>query len=273
MYQTIVAGLAACLLVFAAPAAASKALVVGVLPYQGARALIAEHRDLAAHLRGALKRPVHIVTARNTRVFGQRLLAGDYDLALVPAHFARLAQRDAGGHLLAAHHPDTPVYLMALASAPAKSAPQAGDTLAVPDRGMLITLATQNWLDSHAALTSRDYRLLEAGSHSAALQALLDGQADYAVTALAALAQIRPGQLDRLRIAHDIGTVPLLIYVARHDLPPATRTQLKAALLKFPVPAPLRMVASDERKLAAMDRYLPATRLLLTEREESAHVR
>lgn len=273
MYQTIVAGLAACLLVFAVPAAASKVLVVGVLPYQGARSLITEHRDLAAHLRDTLKRPVRIVTARNARVFGQRLLAGDYDLALAPAHFARLAQRDAGGYLLAEHRPDTPVYLMAPANIPARKAPQSGDTLAVPDRGMLITLATQHWLGRHAALTPHDYRLLEAGSHSAALQAVLDGQADYAVTALAALGQIRPGQLERLRIAHEIGSVPLLVYIARHDLPPATRSQLKTALLKFPVPAPLRIVASDERKLAAMDRYLPATRLLLSEREENVHAR
>ncbi len=273
MYQTLTTWLALCLLVIAAPAGAGNTLVVGVMPYQGARALITEHRDLAAHLQAALKRPVRIVTARNTRVFGQRLLAGDYDLALAPAHFARLTQREAGGHLLAENRPNTPVYLMIKGDTHASKAPRKGSTLAVPDRGLLVTLAAQHWLAKHASLSPGDYRLMEAGSHSAALQAVLNGEADYAVTALAALRQIRPGQIERLRIAHDIGTVPLLVYVARHNLPPDTRNQLKSALLNFPVPSPLRIVPSHQKNLAAMDVYLPATRQLLTQSEESARVR
>lgn len=273
MHQPFIAWLAACLLVFAVPVAASPALVVGVLPYQSARALIAEHRDLAEYLRGALKRPVRIVTARNTRVFGQRLLAGDYDIALAPAHFARLAQREAGWHLVAEHTPNTPVYLLAAASAPANRPPQAGDTLAVPDRAMLTTLTAQRWLDARLSLVPEDYTLLEAGSYSAALQALLDGRADYAVSALAAMPQMRSGHLDRIRIAHEIGNVPLLVYIARRDLAPATLARLKTALLKFPVPAPLRVVAPNEHNLSAMDALLPATRLLLTESEEIADVR
>lgn len=273
MYQTLTTWLALCLLVIAAPAGAGNTLVVGVMPYQGARALITEHRGLAAHLQAALKRPVRIVTARDPRIFGQRLLTGDYDLALAPAHFARLAQREAGWHLLAENRPDTPVYLMSQADIPATKTPRKGCTLVVPDRRMLITLAAQRWLLTHATLNPGDYRLMEVGSHNAALQAVLDGQADYAVTALAALSQIRPGQLDRLRIAHEIGTVPLLVYVARRDLPPATRSQLQSALLKFAMPVPLHIVVPQEKNLAAMDVYLPATRQLLTQSEESARVR
>lgn len=273
MHLPLVAWLAACLLMFAAPIRAASPLVVGVLPYQGARALIAEHRDLSEYLRGALKRPVQIVTARNAQVFGQRLLAGDYDLALAPAHFARLAEREAGWHLLAQLLPDNEVYLLTAVNTPASRRPQAGDTVAVPDRAMLVTLAAQRWLVSQQALHPRDYTLLDAGSPSAALQAVLDGRADYAVSALTAVRQMRTGHLDRVRIAHEVGRVPLLVYIARPGLPATTRARLKAALLKFPVPAPLRIVAADAHSLAAMDAYLPATRLLLTESEDLAHAR
>lgn len=273
MHLPLVAWLAACLLLFAAPIRAASPLVVGVLPYQGARALIAEHRDLSEHLRGALKHPVQIVTARNARVFGQRLLAGDYDLALAPAHFARLAEREAGWQVLAEHRPDTPVYLLTAVDAPTRQHPRAGDTVAVPDRAMLLTLTAQRWLDSHFALGPRDYRLLDTGSHSAALQAVLDGRADYAVSALAAMNQVRSGTLQRIRIAHEIGKVPLLVYIARPGLPAATLARLTTALLDFPVPAPLRVVAADPHRLAAMDTYLPATRRLLTDSKELADVR
>lgn len=54
MYQTLTTRLAVCLLVIAAPAGAGNRLVVGVMPYQGARALITEHHDHAAHLQAAL---------------------------------------------------------------------------------------------------------------------------------------------------------------------------------------------------------------------------
>ncbi|HQS98896.1 MAG: hypothetical protein B7Y26_02140 [Hydrogenophilales bacterium 16-64-46] len=278
MHLPLVASLAACLLMFAVPIRAASPLVVGVLPYQGARALIAEHRDLSDYLRSALNRPVQIVTARNAQVFGQRLLAGDYDLALAPAHFARLAEREAGWQVLAEHRPDTPLYLLTAASTPASRQPRAGDTVAVPDRAMLLTLAAQRWLDSHFALDPRDYHLLDAGSHSAALQAVLDGRADYAVSALAAMNLVRPGNIRRIRIAHEIGKVPLLVYIARPTLPAATVARLRAALLDFPVPAPLRVVASDQHSLAAVDVYLPATRQLLrdslpTKSQELADVR
>lgn len=273
MHQLLVAWLAACLLVLATPAWSAPALVVGVMPYQGTRALVAEHRNLSDYLRGVLQRPVQIVTARNARVFGQRLLAGDYDLALAPAHFARLAQRESGWHVLAEHQPDTTVYLLTAAHASGNALPRTGDTIAVPDRTMLITLAAQRWLDSQLSLSAGHYTLLEVGSHSAALQAVLDGRANYAVSALAAMHQMRAGHLDRVRIAHEIGNVPLLVYVARPDLPAATGARLKAARLKFPVPAPLRVVPAGQHSLAAMDLYLPATRLLLTESEDFADVR
>jgi len=256
------------LLLLAASARAAEPLVVGVLPYQGARALIAEHNVLAAHLRATLKRPVRIVTARNAQVFGQRLLAGKYHLALAPAHLARLAQRDAGGHLLAGHLPETPVYLLAPRQ-PSAGPRMAEVRVAVPDSGLLVTLVAQRWFDRQ----DQPARLVDAGSHAAALQAVLDGRADYAASPLAAMNLVRPTQLEQLRIAHEIGSIPLLVYVGRHDLAPADRARIQAALLKFPVSAPLRVVTAREIDLAAMDPYLPATRLLLAESKERTNAR
>ena len=74
---------------------------------------------------------------------------------------------------------------------------------------------------------------------------------------------------------------PLRPLLALHALPPALAGMAAARLdidvdirtLPFPVPAPLRVVPAGQHSLAAMDLYLPATRLLLTESEDFADVR
>lgn len=270
MYRLFVAWLAFSLLACAAPAQAARELVVGVLPYQGARALIAEHHTLAAHLRTALKRPVRIVTARNTRVFGQRMLAGDYDLALAPAHLARLAQVEQGWRPLARYVPDTQLFFLAAVTRHSDPLTR-GAVIAVPDRAMLIALAAEAWLAEHRKLKPGDYTLLETGSHSASVQAVLDGRADAAVGALAGMQFVRRNNIERVRIVQDIGTVPLLVFAARGGVPDSMLASLRRALLKYSVQTPQQIVAADERSLATMDRFLPRTRRLLATREGDLH--
>lgn len=261
MSRFLIAWLGA-LLLWAASAHAARDFVVGVLPYQGARALVVEHRALASHLEHALKRPVRIVTARNTRVFGQRLLSGEYDLALTPAHLARLAQVDAGWMPLARYLPDTPVYLLTAADHTAEPVVK-GATIAVSDRAMLLSLLAEQWIATHTKLAADDYTLLETGGHSASLQALMDHRASAAVSMLAAIGQVRREHLERVRIAHELGAIPLLVFMARGDTSPPDRALLRQALLAYPVRAPLRIAPVGSSVLPAMDRYLPRTRELL----------
>ncbi len=266
MHRLLIGWLGSSLFFWAACVHAANDFVVGVLPYQGARTLIAEHRALAAHLQAALKRPVRIVTAKNTTVFGQRMLAGDYDLALAPAHLARLAQLDRGWTPLARYVPDTQIYLLV----PARRAgdPIAkGITLAVPDQTMLATLIMQDWLAHYKNLKDGDYTLLETGSHSASIQAVLDHRADAAIGVLAAVGQVRKGNVSRMRIVHEIGPLPLLVFAARADMPPAVLAATRRALLAYSAPARMHIALVDKTILPSMDHFLPRTRQLLAESE------
>ncbi len=269
MHRLLIAWLGSSLLFWAACAQAAHDFVVGVLPYQGARAIIAEHRTLAVQLQAALQRPVRIVTARNTRIFGQRMLAGEYDLAIAPAHLARLAQVERGWTPLARYTPDTQVYLLTAASRSGDPiAP--GITLAVPDHAMLVTLIVQAWLAQYKNLDEGDYTLLETGSHSASIQAVLDRHADAAVGVLAAIGQVRKGSVGRMRIVHEIGSMPLLVFAARAGTPPPVLAATRRTLLAYPAPPRLRVVQVDSTALSGMDRFLPRTRLLLA-RSETPH--
>ncbi|MCA1978769.1 MAG: phosphate/phosphite/phosphonate ABC transporter substrate-binding protein [Thiobacillus sp.] len=258
-------------MIWTAHAHAARDFIVGVLPYQGARALVVEHQKLAASLGQTLKRHVRVVTARNARVFGQRMLAGDYDLALAPAHLARLAQAEGGWVPLARYLPDTPAYLLAARDRAGEPLAK-GAVIATPDRAMLLTLVAEGWIARHTRLKPSDYTVLETGGHNAAVQAVQQGRADAAVSMLAATRQVRQEHLDKVRIAHELGPVPLLVFMARGDIPPATRARLQRTLLAYPAPPPLHIAAVDPSALAAMNAYLPRTReLILTTGRPNAH--
>lgn len=240
---------------------AASELVVGVLPYQPVRMLIISHTALATHLQQTLKRPVRLVTARDARVFGQRMLAGDYDLALAPAHLARLAQVDRGWHPLVRYVPDTPVLLLARQDdADARPAALQGRVLALADRDLLFALAGERWLAQQGLHADRDYTVLETGSHAGALHALASGRADMALGALGALQQARGGDVRQTRIVRQVGSIPLPVFIARNDVPPRTRESLRRALLAHQAHATPHAVAAGADDLAAMDGYLPLTR-------------
>jgi len=244
--------------------AAGKALIVGVQPYQPTRSLLAYHENLAAHLHAALKRPVRIVTAKDAEDFGRRILAGDYELVLAPAHLVRLGQLERGWHPLARYTPDTPVLLLARKEA-ADFTPAAlkGKTLATPGSIRLVSRAADHWLASQNLVAERDYTVLETPSAGSTVHALVSGQADMAIATLASLGQVRGAEVEKLRIVQEIATVPLLVFAARADTLPDTRTQLQRALLAYQTPQGSHPVAVEAHDLALMDVYLDQTRKLL----------
>lgn len=245
--------------------AAGKELVVGVQPYQPTRALITYHEKLATHLRGTLKRPVRIVTARDVETFGNRMLAGDYDLAIAPAHLARLAQLDRGWHPLARYVPDTPTLLIARKEDDTATtvASLRGKVLATHGRLRLVSVIAEHWLADQQLLVERDFRPLETASPASAVHALVSGEADMAVVNLASMSQVIRSEVEQVRIVHEFPSTPLLVFIARNDMTPETRAQMQRALLAYQSPQGNRPVAAGAQDLASMDVYVDETRRLL----------
>ncbi|HEY9099804.1 MAG TPA: PhnD/SsuA/transferrin family substrate-binding protein [Thiobacillus sp.] len=244
--------------------AIGKELVIGLQPTQPIRALIARHEPLANYLRQELDRPVRLVSAKNSQVFGQRMLAGDYELALAPAHFARLVQRERGWHPLVRYDHPLPVFLLSRQTeTELMLADLKNKILAVPDSAMLVTVASEHWLAQQQLLAGRDYTLLVADGYASTVHVLISGQADMAVGALGGIGQARPEEIQQLRIVKEMGSIPRLVFVARHDMTAQKRATLQRALLAFrsPTAEPLSVVGKDD--LAEVDAYLPETRARL----------
>ncbi len=252
------------ILLIASAHAAGRELVVGVQPYLPARALIAYHEKLAAHLHGALKQRVRIVTAPEVDTFGRRILAGDYDLALAPAHLALLAVQDAGWQPLARYVPDTSVLLLARRDdVDATPASLRGRALATHGRLRLSSVVAEHWLAAQQLQAGRDYRRLETASPAGAVQALVEGEADMAAVTLASMAQARRSHVEQVRIVHEVAPLPLLFFIARGDMTPVMREKIQRALLAYQAPQGGRPVAAGRQDLASMEAYLTLTRQLL----------
>lgn len=82
-------------LVFASAVHAARERVMGVMPHQTPRTLLAYHQPLARYLESGLKRPLRRVTAPDVKTFGQRILHNEYDLVLAPLDIYLDASRHA----------------------------------------------------------------------------------------------------------------------------------------------------------------------------------
>ena len=74
--------------------AASRPLSVGLMPYLSTRTLLANYQPIAVALETALKQPVQLLTAPDFDTYVKRVVDGEYDIALLAPHFARLAIRE-----------------------------------------------------------------------------------------------------------------------------------------------------------------------------------
>lgn len=241
-----------------------KELVIGVHPNRPVRAMIAHYDPLVIHLRQELNRPVRIVFARNSRVYGQRLLQGDYELALAPAHMARLMQKDQNGHVLARYENDIPVFLLARkANALATTIDLKNKILAVPDRYLLMTLAGERWLAQHHFLPDIDYTLLVTEGFTGPINAVITRAADMALGVPEDIELTRDDVLRQISVVRQITSIPPLIFVARHDVTQQSRSEFKRALLGYHSTTSEKIVAMAEHDLASMDVFLPKTRLRL----------
>ncbi len=99
LLRLLAAAAAAVMLAGWLPARASDApprLTVGVAPYLSTRALLSVHRPLQLSVQGQLGAQVEMFTASDFRAFYASTVGGDYDLAIMPAHLARLAHSEHG---------------------------------------------------------------------------------------------------------------------------------------------------------------------------------
>jgi len=252
-----------------AVAQAPAPLRVALPPFLSPAALLEAYRPLREHLERTLRRPVEMVTAKDFRTLAETARRGDYDMAQMPAHLARLAMTDWRFEQVAGTVEQLDVLVLVKAGGPVLSSTDLrGRSVGLLDALSLTGTVGRKWL--------QDQRLEDAvtvvtlPSINSGLFALDRGEVAAIVAGSSQLVMQPPGTPRSEKLLATIGGIPGPIYVARPGLGAAELAALRAAMDSFTPDAARPLTAPNSRlrplapaQLATLDGYAAIARQVL----------
>lgn len=247
------------------------AMVIGVPPIHNMRTLAARFEPMRAYLETHLGQPVYVESAIDFADYYTRTLRGDFDLAVIPAHLARLAQKDKGFQPLIQFQPDHDSLLVYSADRPLENlALMQNQQLAVIDRLAVTVMASMHYLNEKGLEAGRDYRVVEYRNHASVAQAVSAGLAMAGVTTTHALKQIPDALRVKLKVVVRINEIPSFVGLAKPGMTQVDAKRLQELLLNFSRDrtgqdflkgiAFTGFVPVDEVRFRRVDTYLNETR-------------
>lgn len=221
--------------VAASAAPSEKPLIVGITPNLSPRSMLAVYQPLRQELESRLARPVELYTAPDFRRYYLRSVKGEYDLVLMPAHLARLAQIEAGFVPIAKFMPmQEGVILVAKKSSIDHVNDLRGKRIVLVDNLALVTLRAEDWLRAHGLSPNGNVSLAKNFTyHNAAVEAVINGHMDAAIVASAPFASMPQDMREAVRVLGTTGKMPSNVFMANPKLSKEERRQLQGVLLEF----------------------------------------
>lgn len=239
-----------------AQTAAAAPLRLGLAPFLSPAALLATFRPVREHLERTLAQPVEAVTARDFVALAAAVQRGDYDIALLPAHMARLAVADWGFAPLARTVNNTEVRLLVRDDGPVRSAADLrGRRIGMLDLHSLSAAVTLHWLRGQAGGLADAVEVVPLPSVNSALYALARDEVHAVAATATQLLTLPPETPRNHRALVVLGEIPGPWYVARGGVAPAQLARWREAFRSF-VPDPARPTTaanSPLRPLSAAD--------------------
>jgi phosphonate transport system substrate-binding protein len=216
----------------------AEALKIGLVPYLSTRAMVGVFEPLRSHLEARLARPARLFTAADFRALADNARQGEYALALLPPHLARIAAAD-WGHALVARSPLTADLVLygRRDGLPALPDRLRGQRIATLDPLSLASLALQRWLAKQGLQIGRDVEIDHMRSITSAVIAVQRGDAIAVAGSTAQMRDMAPAETADLVPVATLATVPTVAFVAHAAVPPAEVDAWRRALLGFVPPA------------------------------------
>lgn len=214
--------------------AAVTPLIMAVHPYNSTLSLINTHRPLQQYLSETLNRPVEFYTSAGFDGFITALLAGEYDLAICPPHFAMIALER--GHYMPLVHYQAllePLLLVRKDSPYQQPADFRGKRIAMADKTAFIRLVVIKWLEDAGLHAGVDYQIVERPTHSASISSTAMGEADAGLATATAFKQIPPDIQKHMSLIRTGLKFPHLFTLGNRRLGEGELLRLKKALLNF----------------------------------------
>lgn len=216
------------------PAEERAPLRVGLVPYLSTRSLITLYQPLREHLERTLQRRTRLYTAHDFRTLALNARDGEYDMALLPPHIARIAVADWGQQFVARFAQTSEVQLVTLPTTALElPADLRGRRIAAIDPLSITTLALRRWLGERGLVVGRDVGVLYAHSIASGVVALERGDAIALVGAIGQFRDIVEGVEGKVKVVAALASIPTPAFVAHAGVPPVDVAQMRQALLAF----------------------------------------
>ncbi len=209
-------------------------LRMAVHPYNSALALMATHRPLFQYLEKTLNRPIEFYTAPSFEAYVESLMAGDYDIAISPPHFAMLGIEKGDYVPLVRYQTNLdPLLVVKNESAYLRPTDFAGKRIAMADKSALIRIVAVKWFADAGLIAGKHYQIVERPTHAASISATVMGEADAGLATTTAFRQIPLDIQQQLRVLQTGYKFPHLFTMAHRRLGDPLIAELKAALFAF----------------------------------------
>ena len=206
----------------------------GVFPYVDPRTLIEHHKSLKTFLEQSLRRPLIMLTAPDFATFMNRTLSREYDLILAAPHMARFAELEGGYQRIAMSvHRIQGVIVVRSDAGIEQLADLRGRTVAMAKSQALLHLIALQTLSEQGLQPDQDVRIIEAGTLNNALQAVLHGDSDAALTGILIWDALDNAAKQRLRVLQKTPTLPGVMLMARAGLPAEEIALIRRAIDDF----------------------------------------
>ena len=229
-----------------AQAPPAQPLRVGLAPYLSPAALLTVFRPLREHLERVLAQPVELLTARDFTALAGAVSSSDYEIALLPAHMARLAVTDWGWQPLARTVIHTDVLVLVRSDGPVNTlADLRGRRIGMLDLHSLSAAVAVQWLRAQSLADAVE--IAAVPSINSALHALALDEVAAVVAAASQLVSLPPGTPTHHRPLARLSDIPGPWYVARPALPADTLQRWREALYAFEPDAQRPTTAANSR--------------------------
>ena len=217
------------------PVAAAPApeLVIGVLPFIGASALMSQYESMKTYFEKNGQK-VRIVLPASFKAFFESTLRGDFDLSVSAPHFARVAQLDGGMVPLAMYEPRINAQFVTPVDAPLASPKDVkGKSVAFANPTSLVAMYGQQWLRQQGMEAGKDYEIKGARTDMGVGRMLLSGDAVAAVMSGGEFRSLPVEESGRLKITEVFARIPNFILLGNPRLGKERLAKLKQQLLGF----------------------------------------
>lgn len=217
-----------------AAAAENQVVRLGLMPVYGIRTLMARYEPMRAYLARLLGQTVRVETSSDFLRYLHSILAGEFEIAVAAAHFARIAQLDAGWIPLVQFDPDHDTLLIVRSEDAQKNvADFAGQEIAVIDRLAVTVMGALHYLERQGLRPDKGLRITEYRNHASVVHSLLSGASAMAVTTTHGLHQIPADMRARVAVYRDIADIPAFVVIVSPRLPKADVERLRVGMLSF----------------------------------------